>query len=163
MALFQAFAGLDSASKRAIQCAMSFFTEKLGDVKLVNLIKPMLLDLSELVTPKYISNQVIKYAATAKAPKVLQEACNHLRDTIDNFGGAGVPLKETIDYAKLAAAHATPAVRQAAIGLFCGLYKHVGDAIRSFMNDIKDSTLKLIDQELDKTTQYKKGEFEKKR
>jgi len=31
------------------------------------------------------------------------------------------------------------------------------------MTDIKESTLKLIDAELDKTTQYKKGEHEKKR
>ena len=142
---------------------MSFFTDKLGDVKLVALIKPMLLDLSELVTPKFICNQVIKYAATAKAPKVLQEACTHLKDTIEAFGGSGVPLKETIDYAKLAAAHPTPAVRQAAIALFCELYKHVGEAVRSFMNDIKESTMKLIDQELSNTTQYKKGEFEKLR
>lgn len=142
---------------------MSFFTEKLGDVKLVNLIKPMLLDLAELVTPKFISNQIIKYAATAKAINVLKEACNHLKATIDEFGGGGVPLKETIDYAKLAAAHATPAVRQAAIGLFCELYKHVGDAMRSFMSDIKPATLKLIDSELDKTDKYKKGEHEKKR
>jgi hypothetical protein len=35
---------------------MSFFVEKLGDVKLVNLIKPALLDLAELVSPKFIAN-----------------------------------------------------------------------------------------------------------
>jgi hypothetical protein len=54
-------------------------------------------------------------------------------------------------------------VRQAANALFVELYKHVGEGIRSFMTDIKESTLKLIDAELDKTTQYKKGEHEKKR
>jgi hypothetical protein len=30
---------------------------------------------------------------------------------IEEFGITGTPLKETIDYAKLATAHATPAVR----------------------------------------------------
>jgi len=41
---------------------------------------------------------------------------------IDEFGISGTPLKETIDYGKIATAHATPAVRQAAIKLFCEIY-----------------------------------------
>ena len=66
---------------------------------------------------------------------------------IDEFGPS-IPLKETIDYAKVAAGHSTPAVRQAAMKLFKELFKHVGDVIRTFMSDIKESTLKLIDAEL---------------
>lgn len=131
---------------------MSFFVDKLGDVKLVNLIKPALLDLAELVGPKFIANQIIKYGATAKAPKVHQECCVVLTTLCDEFGGSGLPLKETIDYGKLAAAQTTATVRQAANALFVELYKHVGDGIRAFMTDIKESTLKLIDAELDKAT-----------
>lgn len=66
---------------------------------------------------------------------------------MDEFGPA-IPLKEAIDFAKVAAAHSTPAVRQAAMKLFKEMYKHVGDVIRNFMSDIKESTLKLIDGEL---------------
>lgn len=152
VALYACYATLDHVGKRTVATAMSFFVDKLGDVKLVNLIKPVLMDLAELVTPKFISNQIIKYAATAKGPKILQESCVVLTNICDEFGSSGVPLKETIDYGKLAAAHTTPTVRQAANALFVELYKHVGDGIRSFMTDIKDSTLKLIDAELDKTT-----------
>jgi len=36
--------------------------------------------------------------------------------------------------------------------LFCEIYKHVGEAIRSFLSDIKEATQKVIDAELDKTT-----------
>lgn len=82
---------------------------------------------------------------------------------IDEFGISGTPLKETIDYAKVAAAHATPAVRQAAMKLFCEIFQHVGEVIRNFMGDIKESTLKMIDAELNKITPYKKGEHQKKR
>lgn len=67
---------------------------------------------------------------------------------IDDFGMAGVPPKETIDFAKVATAHATPAVRQAAMKLFVAMYKHIGEALRNFMTEIKESTLKLIDAEL---------------
>jgi hypothetical protein len=34
-----------------------------------------------------------------------------LTDIVEDFGVGGIPLKETIDYGKLATAHATPAVR----------------------------------------------------
>jgi hypothetical protein len=77
---------------------------------------------------------------------------------LDEFGVSGTPLKETIDYATLATAHATPAVRQSATNLFCEIYKHVGEAIRNYMGGIKESTLKVIDAELNKITPYKKGE-----
>lgn len=82
---------------------------------------------------------------------------------IDEFGIGNIPLKETIDFAKVAANHATPAVRKNAMELFVEIYKHVGEVIRNFMQEIKESTLKLIDAELDKATPYKKGEHEKKR
>ena len=34
-----------------------------------------------------------------------------LGDLLDNFGPSAIPLKETIEYNKVACAHATPAVR----------------------------------------------------
>jgi hypothetical protein len=34
-----------------------------------------------------------------------------LTDIVEEFGVGGISLKETIDYGKLATAHATPAVR----------------------------------------------------
>ena len=75
----------------------------------------------------------------------------------------GFPVKEVIDFAKFATAHSDAKVRTAAMKLFAEIYKHVGEAIRTFMGDIKESTLKVIDAELDKTSPYKKGEHEKKR
>lgn len=142
---------------------MQFFVDKIGDVKMSTAIKEMLMNAAELVTPKYISLQIIKYAATAKAPNTLKESCNMISDLIDDFGMGGFPVKEIIDYAKVAVAHATPAVRQAAIKLFAKMFQHVGEAIRNFMGDIKESTAKLIDAELKSITPYKKGEHEKKR
>ena len=56
VALFNCMATTqERVGKRIIQCAMSFFVEKIGDVKLVVLIKEMLLNISEHVTPKFIA------------------------------------------------------------------------------------------------------------
>ena len=149
----------DRVNKRTIQCGMSFFVDKLGDVKMVASIKEMLIVAAEQVTPKFIALQIIKYAATAKAPGTLKESCNQISTMIDEFGMNSIPLKETIDYAKLAIAHANPDVRKAAQKIFCSMYKHSGDKIRVFMEDIKEATLKVINDDLGKITSYQKGEF----
>lgn len=56
------------------------------------------MSLSELVTPKFIALQVIKYAASAKSPNTLKESCNILSTMTDEFGVSLMPLKEMIDY-----------------------------------------------------------------
>ena len=101
----------DAINKRTFQTAMQFFIDKIGDIKMTVQIKEMLVLAAEKVSPKYISLQTIKYASTAKAPKNIQESCVLLVTICDDFGVSGIPLKETIDFAKIAAAHATPAVR----------------------------------------------------
>lgn len=39
------------------------------------------------------------------------------------------------------------------------MYKHVGESIKNFLKDIKESTMKLIEAEFAKITPLKKGEF----
>jgi hypothetical protein len=111
VATFLAMGELDTMGKRALAPAMSFFSDKIGDVKHATAIKEMLLINAEVVSPKFTANQLLKYAAKAKAPGVLKETCNQLVTFIECFGATGVPLKETIDFGTVAAGHATPAVR----------------------------------------------------
>lgn len=71
---------------------------------------------------------------------------------IDEYGISGFPLKEVIDFAKFATTNANPAVRNASMALFCEMYKHVGEVVRNFLEGVKDSTLKMINDALGKTT-----------
>lgn len=43
--------------------------------------------------------------------------------------------------------------------LFAMLFKHLGETIRNYLSDIKESTMKLIEEEFKKITPLKKGEF----
>jgi hypothetical protein len=43
--------------------------------------------------------------------------------------------------------------------LFCEIYKHLGEGMKTFMEDIKASTMKLIEADFAKTTQFGKGEY----
>ena len=45
------------------------------------------------------------------------------------------------------------------MALFAVMFKHVGEAIKNFLKDVKESTMKVLDAEFAKVTPYKKGEF----
>lgn len=98
----------EKVNKRAVACLMPFLSDKIGDVKLVNQVGELLLNLAEIVTPKYIALQVIKYASSAKSPNVLKESCNILIKMTDEFSIVHMPLKEMIDYATVAVNHSNP-------------------------------------------------------
>jgi len=87
---------------------MSFLSDKLGDVKTVNLVSELLMSLSEVVTPKYVGLQIIKHASTAKSPNVLKESCNILLRMTEDFGAMTMPLKEMIDYGIIAVNNSNP-------------------------------------------------------
>lgn len=65
-------------SKRCIAVGAPFFVDKIGDVKLSKLIFEMMLNAAEVCSPNFIALQVIKYAATAKAPNTIKEGCNFI-------------------------------------------------------------------------------------
>lgn len=48
------------------------------------------------------------------------------------------------------------------MALFAMMYKHVGEPIKNFLKDIKESTMKLIEEEFSKVTPLKKGEHKTK-
>jgi hypothetical protein len=86
-----------------------------------------------------------------------------LASLLEEWGAAMMPVKECIDFATLCAANANAQVRTASLQLFSGLYKHLGEAMRNFLTDIKESTMKLVEEEFKKVTPYKKGEFKSSR
>lgn len=49
------------------------------------------------------------------------------------------------------------------MALLAMLYKHGGEMIKNFLKDIKESTMKLLEEEFAKVTPLKKGEFKQKR
>lgn len=81
----------------------------------------------------------------------------------DEFTIVHMSLKEMIEYGIVAANHSNPQVRTSAMALFAIMYKHAGETIKNFLKDIKESTLKLIEEEFAKVTPLKRGEHQQKR
>ena len=153
----------DKVNKKAVIILMPLLSDKIGDVKHTATVNELILLFAEQVTPKFVALQIIKYASKAKSPNVIKESQNIITTLIDEFGINLLPVKEMIDFASTSAAHSNPQVRTASMALFAMIYKHVGEAVKNFMKDIKDSTMKLIEEEFSKVTPLKKGEAKSKR
>ena len=153
----------DRIPKRAVHTFSPFLCDKIGDIKMTAMVKEVLLSLADFVTPKFIANFLIKNGSTTKAVKNIEETCIILTQMVDEYGAGMMPIKECIDFATLAANNANVKVRNASMTLFAMLYKHLGETVRNFLSDIKDSTMKLIEAEFAKTTPLQKGEFVSKR
>jgi hypothetical protein len=39
------------------------------------------------------------------------------------------------------------------------VYRHAGEAVRNFIKDVKESTMKLLDEEFKKVEPYGRGEY----
>ena len=134
-------ANCERIPKRAVVVYTPFLSDKIGDVKMSAAIKELLTDLSQFVSAKFISIQMVKKGLAAKAPNNIKDTALFLSTLIDEYGGGKVAVKECIDFASFCANHANKNVRDASMTLFGTVYKHLGEAVRSFLTDIKPSTL----------------------
>jgi cytoskeleton-associated protein 5 len=145
--------------KRVLGTYAPYMCDKIGDIKVAKVISEVMLGFAEFMGAKFVSNQIVKYCSEAKAPANVAEGCTVLSAMIEEFGAGVLALKAVIDYGTFAAGNSNPKVRTAALKLFTNLYKHLGEAIRHFLSDIKDSTMKILEDEFKKVTPYAKGEF----
>lgn len=148
--------------KRAFYVYAPFLCDKIGDVKMATMVKELMQKVAEYVSAKFVASQVMKNALSTKAVNNIKESCIILATLIDDFGASSVHLKNVIDFASNSANHANKAVRDGALQLFATIYKHMGEQIRALLNNIKDSTLKLLDEEFSKVTVLPKGTFKGK-
>lgn len=145
--------------KRAMNLFAPFVVEKIGDTKYQASIIKMADSAAEYCGSKFVATQMLKTGSKSKVPKNLEQLAIWLTKLLDEWGSAQLPLKETIDFAIIAAGSTSGPVRVAALKLFGMLYKHMGDPINNYLEGIKDSTKKLIDAEFKNITPLKKGEF----
>jgi len=129
------------------------FAEKIADVKLKENMSNLLYAMMENQGPKFIMTNLLKIMEK-KAPSnnAMKEYAAFFEKAIDDFGIGLTPVKEMVELCKLMAANANPQVRNASTSLICVLYKYVGKDIRTLLKDIKESTLKVIEAELEKIT-----------
>ena len=85
---------------------------------------------------------------------VLKEYALFFEKVIEDYYSAinTIDIKPLLIFAVNLANNTNPQARSASICLICSLYKYIGDDIKLFLKDIKESTLKIIEQEMLKVT-----------
>ena len=104
----------------------------------------------DILEPNNILKQIITKLSKKNNAKLLIEYATFFGKIVEEYDVKDLPNKDIIDYCKILANNSSPQVRSSAISLLCILYKYLGKDVKTLTRDIKESTLKLIDAELDK-------------
>ena len=128
------------------------YHEKLADIKLKDNLIELINNSFDLIEPSNILKQIISKISKKNNSKLLIEYSTFLGNVVEEYDVKDLPNKDIIDFCKVLANNSNPQVRTSAISLLCILYKYLGKDVKTLTRDIKESTLKLIDAELDKVT-----------
>ena len=143
---------LTTISKRAAYVALTpLALEKLSEAKLIDCYTSCLLSLSEAVGPKFIVGQIVKNTSDSNKPKVVSECLSIICRIIVDFGVHKIVLREVIDYAKLGLNQANPVIKKSAQALTVKIYSYIGDNLLPLLGDIKEATLKALQEDFAKT------------
>ena len=128
------------------------YHEKLADIKLKENLVELINNSFDIIEPNNILKQIIGKISKKNNAKLLIEYSTFFGNVVEEYDVKDLPNKDIIDFCKVMANNSNPQVRTAAISLLCILYKYLGKDVKTLTRDIKESTLKLIDAELDKVT-----------
>lgn len=125
--------------------------EKLSEPKLIDCYTTCLLSLSQGVGPKFIVSSIIKNTSDCNKPKVVSECLSIIAKVIIDFGVHKITLKEVIDYAKTGLNQANPIIKKSAQALTIKIYSYIGNTLLPLLSDIKEATLKALQEDFSKT------------
>ena len=85
-----------------------------------------------------------------KAPKALADSLTWIKSQLNDFGTAGIPLRDLISFVKSALQNPNALVRSSATQLLVTVRIFVGSDISGFLEDLNPQLLTTINSEFDK-------------
>ena len=142
---------------------INIYYEKIADIKLKdNFIELLNTAIEEsIIDSNSIIYNLISKISKKKNPKLLSEYSNLFIKLIEENDIEDLPINDIVKYCKLMAGNSNPLVRTSATNLICILYKYIGEDLKPLLKGIKESTLKMIEAELEKVTIIGKKENDK--
>ncbi|CAG9332562.1 unnamed protein product [Blepharisma stoltei] len=137
----------------------SLALDKFSDNKLVESLSTCISALCEDLGPKFVIGQIVKNTSDCNKPKVVSECCIVIGKIIGEFGAHTVNLKEVIEYAKSGLSQTNPIIKKASHSLTIQIYSYIGDKILPFISDIKEATLKVLQEDFSKTEIIKTANY----
>ena len=128
--------------------------EKISDQKLKETFISLLTASIDSYSLNTVLSQLLSLINSNKKAKtqVLREYALFFEKAIEEYSVSTIDIKPLLVFAVNLANNTNPQARTASVCLICSLYKYIGDDIKVFLKDIKESTLKIIEQEMLKVT-----------
>lgn len=133
--------------------------DKFSDMKLVEVYSSCIYAVTEVVGPKFVVCMLVKNTGESNKPKVVSECCGCIGRIVSEYGVHSVGLKEVVDYAKNGLNGANPQIKKASQSLMVLIYSFMGDKLISLLSDIKESTMKVLQEDFAKTQISNKTSF----
>ena len=149
--IFTTLASQKLLEKENCLAIINAYYEKLADIKLKEQLNAFILNAldSVLRADIFIKNILAKLAKKNNVKVTIEYSILFSR-LVEEYEVDSLPVKEMVDMCKAMATNSNPQMRSSATHFLCVIYKWIGDDLRPLLKDIKESTLKIIEGELDK-------------
>ena len=129
------------------------YHDKITDSKLKDNFLILLNSCLDIIEPNLLLKQLLMQISKKNNPKLFIEYSFYLGKIVEKYNSTkDLPYKEITEFCKIMANNSNPLCRNAGTNLICILYRYYGDEIRKLIKDIKESTLKNIENEISKIT-----------
>ncbi|KAJ9096595.1 hypothetical protein QFC19_007128 [Naganishia cerealis] len=130
--------------------AIGPLSDKLGDLKLKKPASETLGMFAEKTSLGFVLSQAYEPMTKQKAPKAQADALTWIKQSILEFGIAGVALKDLIAFLKTGLQSANAAVRSSATATLVTLRLYIGTDVTGFLEDLNPALLSTINSEFEK-------------
>ena len=126
--------------------------DKLSDSKVAESFANCIIGICESVGPKFIISSVIKNTSECNKPKVISECFSVINRVVIEFGVHRITLKELVEYIKSALGQSNPVIKKSAQSVTVTLYSFLGENLIPLLTDIKEATMKALQEDFSKTS-----------
>ena len=129
------------------------YHDKITDPKLKDNFLELLNSCLDIIEPNLLLKQLLVQIPKKSNPKLFIEYSLYFGKIIEKYyNSKDLPYKELTEFCKTMANNSNPQCRNSGTNLICILYRYYGEDIRKLIKDIKESTLKNIENEISKIT-----------
>ena len=129
------------------------YHDKITDPKLKDNFLELVNSCLDIIEPNLLLKQLLVQIPKKSNPKLFIEYSLYFGKIIEKYyNSKDLPYKELTEFCKIMANNSNPQCRNSGTNLICILYRYYGEDIRKLIKDIKESTLKNIENEISKIT-----------
>ena len=129
------------------------YNDKITDPKLKDNFIDLLNSCLDIIEPNLLLKQLLMQIPKKNNAKLFIEYSLYLGKIVEKYNATkDLPYKELTEFSKIMANNSNPQCRNAGTNLICILYRYYGEEVRKLIKDIKESTLKNIENEISKIT-----------